>query len=73
LVFRRFNWGEDRVYFYDTHGKLKSFLTAITDLAPDDDFMRISAGRSAFRVDDLLQLSDLIERYHSRREGSHDV
>jgi hypothetical protein len=73
LAFRQLNWGEDRVHFYDADGKLKSFLTAITDVAIEDDFRRISAGRSAFRVDDMLQLCDLIERHRSRREGSHDV
>jgi hypothetical protein len=73
LAFRQLNWGEDRVYFYDADGKLKSFLTAITDLTLEDDFRRISAGRSAFRVDDMLQLCDLIERHRSRGEVGHDV
>jgi hypothetical protein len=73
LVFRRFNWGEDRVYFYDADGKLKSFLTTITDLAPGDDFMRTSAGRSAFRVDDLLRLRDLLDRHISQRGEGHDM
>jgi Family of unknown function (DUF5372) len=73
LVFRRLNWGEDRVYFYDADGKLKSFLTAITDMAPINDFMRISAGRSAFRIDDLLQLRDMLDRRQSQPEECHDV
>ncbi|MBX3278271.1 MAG: hypothetical protein KF868_09735 [Acidobacteria bacterium] len=73
LAFRRLNWGEDRVYFYGADGKLKSFLTTITDLAPGDDFMRISVGRSAFRVDDLLQLRDLIDHTQSRRGKGQDV
>jgi hypothetical protein len=72
-VFRRLNWGEDRVYFYDVDGKLKSFLTAITDLALINDFMRISAGRSAFRLDDLLQLRALLDRHDSQRKEDHDV
>jgi hypothetical protein len=73
LVFRRLNWGEDRVYFYDADGKLRAFLTAITDLARCDDFMRISAGRSAFRVDDLLQLCDLLDRRNSRQGEGHGM
>src|SRR5262245_27458037 len=73
LVFRRLNWGEDRVYFYDADGKLKSFLTTITDLGPGDDFTRISAGRSAFRVDDLLRLRDLLDRHISQRGEGHDM
>jgi len=73
LAFRRLNWGEDRVYLYEADGELKSFLTTITNLAPRDDFMRISAGRSAFRVDDLLQLRDLIDHSQSQQEKSQDV
>ena len=73
MVFRRFNWGEDRVYFYDADGKLKSFLTTITEVAPGDDFMRTSAGRSAFRVDDLLRLRDLLDRHISQRGEGHDM
>jgi len=73
LVFRRLNWGEDRVYFYDADGELKSFLTTITDLAPGADFMRISAGRSAFRVDDLLQLRDLLDRHISQQGEGHGM
>jgi hypothetical protein len=73
LVFRRLNWGEDRVYFYDADGELKSFLTTITDLAPGADFVRISAGRSAFRVDDLLRLRDLLDRHISQQGEGHGM
>ncbi len=65
---RRLNWGEDRVFYYDQAGELKSFLSNVTDLAPEDAFGHVSAGRSAFRADDLLELRRLIDRW-GRREG----
>jgi hypothetical protein len=62
LVTRKLNWGEDRVFYYDLDGKLKSLMANVTDVAVVDDFDRISAGRSAFRVDDLLELRRLIDK-----------
>ena len=59
---RKLNWGEDRVFYYDLDGKLKSLMANVTDVAAVDDFDRISAGRSAFRVDDLLELRRLIDK-----------
>jgi hypothetical protein len=56
LVTRKLTWGEDRVFYYDASGKLKSLLTNVTDLVSKDAFDRISAGRSSFRADDLLEL-----------------
>jgi len=53
MVGRHLSWGDDRVFYYSPDGRLKSFLANITDLFPIDAFTRISAGRSAFRVDDL--------------------
>lgn len=73
MVGRHFGWGEDRVFYYGPNGRLKSFLVNVTDLSPTDTFTRISAGRSAFRVDDLLELRERLDRWN-RREGSrHDV
>jgi len=73
-VVRRTNcWGEDRVFIYDRKGTLKSFPATITDVVPVDDFTRISAGRSAFRVDDLLALRERLDRQVSRRGGVQGV
>ena len=63
---RKHNWGEDRVFYYDETGTLKSFLSNVTDLMPEDAFGQIAAGRSAFRIDDLLELRRLIDRYGQR-------
>jgi uncharacterized protein DUF5372 len=72
-VTRRTSWGEDRVFTYDSRGALKSFPAAVTDVVPIDPFRRIAAGRSAFRVDDLLALRELLDRLPGRRRGEHDV
>ena len=63
---RRLNWGEDRVFYYDPTGALKSFLSNVTEVVPEDAFTHVSAGRSAFHVDDLLELLDLTDRYGRR-------
>jgi hypothetical protein len=61
-VTRKLTWGEDRVFFYDPDGKLKSLLANVTDVVSKDAFDHISAGRSAFRIDDLLELRRLFDR-----------
>jgi hypothetical protein len=58
-VTRKKTWGEDRVMYYDAQGLLRSMLTSWTSLHELDSFMAASAGRSWFRVDDLLRLSAL--------------
>jgi Family of unknown function (DUF5372) len=73
LVTRKLTWGEDRVFFYDPSGKLKSLLTNVTDVVAKDAFDRISAGRSAFRVDDLLELRHLFDRRKRTDKGARDV
>jgi hypothetical protein len=60
LVVRKKNWAEDRVFVFDDN-QLVSIPAGFTDLEPPDPFVAISAGRSMFRVDDLLALADLLE------------
>lgn len=55
-------WGEDRVYYHDETGRLRRLPAAWTSAAPPDAFVKISAGRSHFRTEDLLQLAALIAR-----------
>jgi hypothetical protein len=57
LVTCRCNWGEERVYYQDEDGTLCCLPLAWTNLAPIDLFVQVSAGRAAFRVADLLELS----------------
>jgi hypothetical protein len=73
MVSRERNWGQDRVFYYDPDGRLKSFPANITDLFSIDAFTRISAGRSAFRVDDLSELRELLDRHVGRSGGDQDV
>src|SRR5262249_7468070 len=60
LVIYRHNCGEDRVYFHAPDGKLSAIPASWTDLIAEDPFVGIAAGRSLFRLDDLLRLSEFI-------------
>jgi uncharacterized protein DUF5372 len=62
FVKRRRNWDADRVYVFNEAGELVSLPVEWTDVAPEDPFVVIAAGRCAFRVEDLLELADLVER-----------
>ncbi|UCF69643.1 MAG: Y4bD/Y4pK family protein [Acidobacteriota bacterium] len=62
LVTQRHNWGEDRVYYHDAEGRLKSLPARWSSVFPEDPFVVIAAGRSCFRVEDLRELSELIGR-----------
>ena len=58
FVKRRKNWRADRVYIYDAADELVSLPAEWTDVVPADPFVVVSAGRSSFRIADLLELSD---------------
>ena len=73
MVTRKLTWGEDRVSYYDSSGKIKSLLTNVTDVISKDAFDRISAGQSAFRVDDLLELRRLFDKREEAGKGAPDV
>jgi Family of unknown function (DUF5372) len=60
-------WGSHRVYFHDDAGRLRKIPAGWTDIVAEDPFVIVSAGRSAFRVTDLLMLADLIEALKPRR------
>jgi hypothetical protein len=62
LVTYRHNWGEDRVYFHDKSGVLGSIPACWTTVLPADPFVVLAAGRCLFRYDDLLKLTDLLEK-----------
>jgi hypothetical protein len=67
LVSYRQNWGEDRVWFQDGDGRLHSLLTSWTDAGAVDPFIAVAAGRSQFRVTDLIELAKQIEAWNSGR------
>jgi len=56
----RHNWGAYRVTFYETPGHVRARPSACTSVAPPDPRVIRAAGRAAFRVADLLQLSQLL-------------
>jgi Family of unknown function (DUF5372) len=58
----RQTWGEDRVFFLEEDGRLDSVPSGWTDVGEPDVFVAVAAGRSWFRVADLLGLAELIER-----------
>jgi hypothetical protein len=60
LITCRRNWGEDRVYFHDGDGRLVSLPAGWTNAVAPDPFVVVSAGRSAFRTQDLIELAGLV-------------
>ena len=75
FIVARQNWGEDRVLFFDEDGVRRSLLRAWTDAADVDPFVALAAGRSPFRVEDLLELAELIAGLRGgsdRRECKED-
>ena len=64
----RHSWGEYRVTFYETADHVRILPVAWTNLAPPDPSVVLAAGRAAFRVADLLQLSHLIGRIEAGRK-----
>jgi hypothetical protein len=49
------------VFFFAGDSQLTSLPSAWTDVDPPDPFDAVSAGRSPFRVEDLLALAALID------------
>lgn len=60
LVTTRQNWGEKLFYYSDAKGRLISIPARWTDRVEPDPATAISAGRSPFRLEDLLELTRLL-------------
>ena len=60
IVTIRRNWGEDLIYFHDRKGGLVSVSARWTDRVAPDPVVTVSAGRSPFRQEDLLELTRLV-------------
>ena len=65
VVMHRHNWGEDRVYYRDGRGHLTSVPAGWTSVVCEDAFVAVAAGRSRFRVPDLVDLASLVGRLRS--------
>jgi hypothetical protein len=69
LIQRRQGWGEDRVDYLDHGGRIRMIPASWTSLAAADPFVSVSAGRSWFRVEDLLVLTRLIKALGAEESG----
>jgi hypothetical protein len=55
-------WGENRVYFQRQESEhLVSVPASWTDVVPEDPLVQLAAGRSPFRVPELLELVQMVE------------
>ena len=71
VVDRRRSEDGERLYLEVEPGRIEPVLLAWTSLSPPDPWIDIAAGRSLFRVEDLLRLADLIASV--REEGADAV
>jgi hypothetical protein len=62
FVERRHQWGEERVLYRNCYGHLASLPAGWTSVVAEDPFVVVAAGRSRFRVADLVDLVELIGR-----------
>lgn len=67
LVTYRYNWGENRVYFHDKNRGLISIPASWTDIKAKDPFVKVSSGRSYFRLIDLLELTEFIKNANAEK------
>ena len=65
----RQTWEEDRVFLLDADGTQRSLPSAWTDAAALDPFVVVAAGRSAFRVADLLAVAALLDGLRGPVDG----
>jgi hypothetical protein len=65
LVAWRHNWVEDRVYFHDHAGKLRSAPAQRTSVVADDPVIVVGKRSSHFRAEDLVELAGLARRSRS--------
>jgi hypothetical protein len=67
LVMRGQNWHEDRAWFHDRAGRLRSMPADWTSLVAEDPFNVVAAGRAALRLQELLDLAELLAALGSSR------
>ena len=60
LIHTKLCWGIERVYYMGEGGVLTHIPVGWTSEAVEDPFVEVAAGRSAFRVEDLLALADML-------------
>lgn len=60
LIQYRHFWGEDRVVYVDETGAARSLPARWTSAVAEDPAVVVSAGRSHFRLADLIELVKLV-------------
>jgi len=67
LVGYSHTWGEHRVFFREPgEERVRSMPAGWTDVEGPDPFLELAAGRTAFRVEDLLELARLLDELDRR-------
>jgi hypothetical protein len=61
------------VFFLDEDGIQRSLPRAWTDAGDVDPFIALAAGRSTFRVEDLLELAELLDGLRWAGDSEGDV
>lgn len=61
------------MFYFDCNGTQRSFATNLTDVLPPDAFVEASAGRACFRLADLLELRERLDRHLTKGEGADHV
>jgi hypothetical protein len=64
-VERRTQWGDDLIFYRDRLGYVTALPTRWTSVETEDPFLVVSAGRSHFRVTDLIDLASVITEIQS--------
>ena len=54
-------FGEDRVFYRDTNDRMRHLPARWTSLAAPDPFVMAAAGRAYFRLENLIQVAELIQ------------
>jgi Family of unknown function (DUF5372) len=60
VVAHRVQWGEERVFYRDPQGHRASMPVGWTSLAPPDPYLAVAKARSRFRLEDLIDLANLL-------------
>jgi hypothetical protein len=55
-------WEEHRVYYYVAPGHLRSLPVKWTSIQDTDPFVVLANGRSHFRIADLIELCQLLQK-----------
>jgi hypothetical protein len=60
VVAHRAQWGEDRIFYRNAFGHMASLPARWTSVVTEDPIVVAGAGRSRFRLDDLIELAAVV-------------